>query len=55
MQLVAGVRHLDFANERAVGTGGGIDVDDDDGIGAVVAGGVDADDVGQSLGGSRHR
>ena len=55
MQLVAGVGHLDFPDELAVGARGGIDVDDGDGVGPVVAGRVDAHDVGQCLGGRLHR
>ena len=47
VQLVAGVGHLDFADELAVGARGGVDVDDGDGVGPVVAGRIDPHDVGE--------
>ena len=54
VELVPGVGHLDLADELAVGAGGRVDVDDGDGVGPAIAGGVDADDVGQGLGRGRH-
>ena len=51
MQLVAGIRHVHLADDRAIVVGGGIDVDDGDIVGGLAVR-VEGRDIGERSAGA---